>query len=90
VEGSLISNHQDVVVEAALQGLSILYAYDDERVYDAIGRRQLKRVLADWSTTLPGIFLYYPSRRLPQQRFAPSSTVSWIGMSNRIYHVLIY
>jgi DNA-binding transcriptional LysR family regulator len=66
VEGSLISNHQDVVVEAALQGLGVLYAYDDDRVYDAIERGQLKRVLADWSRTLPGIFLYYPSRRLPQ------------------------
>ena len=66
VEGSLISNHQDVVVEAALQGLGILYAYDDDRVHGAIARGQLKRVLADWSTTLPGIFLYHSSRRLPQ------------------------
>jgi len=66
VEGSLIANHQEIVVEAALQGLGILYAYDLDRVHDAIGRGQLKRVLADWSTTLPGLFLYYPSRRLPQ------------------------
>jgi hypothetical protein len=27
VEGPLISNHQDVVIEGALQGLGILYAY---------------------------------------------------------------
>src|SRR4029077_4734864 len=49
VEGALISNHQDVVVEAALQGLGILYAYDHDRVAEAIARGQLKRVLADWS-----------------------------------------
>jgi len=28
VAGPLISNHQDVVVDAALQGLGVLYAYD--------------------------------------------------------------
>src|SRR6202011_6318108 len=32
VAGPLIANHQDVVIEAALQGLGILYAYDDDRV----------------------------------------------------------
>ena len=66
VDGPLISNHQDIVVEAALQGLGILYAYDIDRVHDAIRRGKLKCVLAEWSTTLPGLFLYHPSRRLPQ------------------------
>jgi DNA-binding transcriptional LysR family regulator len=62
----LISNHQEIVVEGALQGLGILYAYDDERIDDLIARGQLKRVLAEWSVTLPGLFLYYSNRRLPQ------------------------
>jgi DNA-binding transcriptional LysR family regulator len=66
VEGVLISNHQDIVVEAALQGLGILYAHDHDRVHDAIKRGKLRRVLTDWSTTLPGLFLYHPSRQLPQ------------------------
>src|SRR5882724_1666830 len=66
VEGPLISNHQDVVVEAALQGLGILYAYDVDRVDQAIARGQLKRVLAGWSLTSPGLYLYYSNRRLPQ------------------------
>jgi DNA-binding transcriptional LysR family regulator len=65
VAGPLISNHQDVVIEAALQGLGILYAYDDNRIHESIARGQLKRVLADWSRTYPGLFLYYPNRRLP-------------------------
>src|ERR1700751_276204 len=41
VQGPLIANHQDVVIEAALQGLSILYAYDDDRVDQAVARRRL-------------------------------------------------
>jgi DNA-binding transcriptional LysR family regulator len=66
VEGALICNHQDVVVEAALQGLGILYAYDDGRVAEAIARGQLTRVLADWSVTSPGLYLYYADRRHPR------------------------
>lgn len=66
VQGPLISNHQDVVVEAALQGLGILYAYDDDRVAEAIARGRLTRVLADWSVTSPGLYLYYADRRHPR------------------------
>jgi len=62
VSGPLISNLQEVVIEGALQGLGILYAYDDDRVYESIAAGRLKRVLADWSPTLPGLFLYYPDR----------------------------
>jgi len=66
VDGPLISNLQDVVLEGALQSLGILYAYDDDRIHESIAAGRLKRVLADWSPTLPGLFLYYPSRRHPQ------------------------
>jgi len=66
VEGPLISNHQDVVVDAALQGLGILYAYDDDRVHGAIERGQLKCVLDDWLLTSPGLYLYYSNRHHPQ------------------------
>ena len=65
-DGPIISNYQDVVIDAALQGLGILYAYDIDRVRDAVADGALKCVLADWSITLPGLFLYHPSRRLPQ------------------------
>jgi len=66
VAGPLIANHQDIVSEAALQGLGILYAYDDDRIDEAITRGQLKRVLADWSLMSPGLYLYYSNRRHPQ------------------------
>lgn len=66
VAGPLISNHQDVVVDAALQGLGILYAYDVDRIDEALERGLLKRVLTDWSLTSPGLYLYFSNRRHPQ------------------------
>jgi len=65
VHGPLISNFQEVVLEGALQGLGILYSYDDDRIYESIAAGRLKRVLADWSPTFPGLFLYYSNRHNP-------------------------
>lgn len=62
-QSRVIANHQDIVVAAALQGLGITYAYKDEGIADALRDGRLKRVLADWSPTMPGLYLYYPSRR---------------------------
>ena len=62
VDGPLISNHQDIVVPAALQGLGILYAYNDDGIAAAIERGRLKRILIDWSLTMPGLYLYYLNR----------------------------
>jgi DNA-binding transcriptional LysR family regulator len=63
VSGPLISNLQEVVVEGALQGLGIFYAYDVDPVHEWIAAGRLKRVLADWAPTFPGLFLYYSGRR---------------------------
>jgi DNA-binding transcriptional LysR family regulator len=63
VEGPLISNHQDIVVPATLQGLGITYAYNDDGIADALKRGLLKRILADWSLSVPGLYLYYSNRR---------------------------
>ena len=62
-EGRVISNHQDIVVPAALQGLGVFYAYNDDDIAEALRDGRLKRVLADWSPTVPGLYLYYSSRR---------------------------
>lgn len=62
-EGSVISNHQDIIVPAALQGLGILYAYNDDDIAEALRDGRLRRVLADWSPKVPGLYLYYSSRR---------------------------
>lgn len=63
VEGFLVTNHSDVGVAAALQGLGIAYAFDRERVDEYLAQGRLVQVLADWSWTRPGLFLYHPSRR---------------------------
>ena len=65
VEGPLISNLQEVVLEGALQGMGILYSYDDHRTHESLAAGKLKRVLTDWSPTLPGLFIYYSGRRDP-------------------------
>lgn len=61
--GPVIANHQDVVVAAALQGLGITYAYNDDGIAEALRDGRLTRILADWSPTVPGLYLYYSSRR---------------------------
>lgn len=63
VDGPLVSNHQDIVVPAALQGLGIFYAYNDDGIASALECGQLRRVLVDWSLTVPGLYLYYANRR---------------------------
>jgi DNA-binding transcriptional LysR family regulator len=69
-EGQVITNHQDIIVPAVLQGLGITYAYNDDGISDALREGRLKRVLTDWSPTVPGLYLYYSSRRymLPSLR----------------------
>lgn len=62
-EGPLITNQADVGAAAALQGLGILYAFDHAHVDAALAQGQLVQVLADWSISRPGLFLYYPNRR---------------------------
>lgn len=62
-EGNVISNHQDIIVPAALQGLGILYAYNDDDIAETLRDGRLRRVLADWSPKVPGLYLYYSSRR---------------------------
>jgi DNA-binding transcriptional LysR family regulator len=66
VDGALITNLQEIAHEGALQGLGIAFAHDDRHLRELIARNRLKRVLADWSPTVPGMFLYYSSRRNQQ------------------------
>lgn len=62
-EGCLITNDSDLGVEAALQGLGILYAFDRARVDACVAQGRLAPILQDWSIVKPGLFLYYPHRR---------------------------
>lgn len=62
-QGPLLTNDAHVGVEAALQGLGILYAFERGRVDECVAQGRLTRVLPDWSITKPGLFLYYANRR---------------------------
>ncbi|WP_332748555.1 LysR family transcriptional regulator [Hydrogenophaga sp.] len=64
-EGPLITNHSDIGVAAAVQGLGVAYAFDREHVDEHLARGRLVQVLDDWSITRPGLFLYYSNRRHP-------------------------
>ena len=66
VQGPLTTNQAHIGATAALEGLGILYAFDPEHIDEALEKRRLVQVLADWSITRPGLFLYYPNRRHPQ------------------------
>lgn len=63
VDGPVVTNHSDIGVAAALHGLGIAYAFDRERVDTHLVSGELVQVLASWSITRPGLFLYHPSRR---------------------------
>ncbi len=71
VAGRLIVNDANLMVTAALEGVGLGHLPEPVvREYIAEGR--LTGVLEDWSHTLPGIFLYHPSRRqtpMPLQVF---------------------
>ncbi|WP_332741906.1 LysR family transcriptional regulator [Hydrogenophaga sp.] len=64
-EGPLVTNHSDIGVAAAVQGLGIAYAFDREQVDEHLAQGRLIQVLGDWSITRPGLFLYYSNRRHP-------------------------
>ncbi|MBO9641618.1 MAG: LysR family transcriptional regulator, partial [Pseudacidovorax sp.] len=63
VTGPLVTNDAGLGLSAALQGLGIAYAFDQESVATLLADGRLVQVLADWSITRPGLFLYHPSRR---------------------------
>jgi DNA-binding transcriptional LysR family regulator len=64
VDGSLIVNDVDVQLQATLDGVGVgLVAEPLVTQHLASGR--LVRLLDGWDLTLPGVFLYHPSRRHP-------------------------
>ena len=62
VEGSLILNAIDLIIEAALDGVGLAYLPLDQ-VEKQIARGKLRHVLGENTPPLPAYHLYYPSRR---------------------------
>ncbi len=62
VQGRLIVGDTDMMVEAALRGAGVAYAFEDQ-VAALLAEGRLIRVLEDWCPDYGGFHLYYPSRR---------------------------
>jgi DNA-binding transcriptional LysR family regulator len=61
VEGSLIANDIELVLGAALDGVGIAYVAEPLAA-SLLAEGRLVALLQGWCSTLPGVFLYYPSR----------------------------
>lgn len=61
VDGRVLTNDGQVMVDAALQGLGIAYLLESQ-VKALLERKALVRLLEKWCPPFPGFFLYYPRR----------------------------
>lgn len=68
VDGPLIVNDMNLMVQGALSGLGLSIVMEDQ-VWEEVADGRLIRVLEDWSPPFPGYHLYYPSRRQPTPAF---------------------
>ncbi|MBZ9696627.1 MULTISPECIES: LysR family transcriptional regulator [unclassified Mesorhizobium] len=78
--GSLIIDDTHLVIQAALAGVGLGLAYE-EQVAEYIAERRLVRVLEEWTPPIAGFFLYYPSRQL--QPAALSALVNALRLSQQ-------
>ena len=62
VKGSLTLSDTLFHLDAALEGVGLAYTFE-QLALPHIRAKRLKRVLASFSPTFPGFYLYYPSRR---------------------------
>ena len=68
VEGQLVLNDIDLIVDAALAGHGLIHLIED-RTLTLIADGKLVRVLDDWCDPFDGYYLYYSSRRLASPAF---------------------
>jgi DNA-binding transcriptional LysR family regulator len=69
VEGQLVFNDASALLNAALEGFGVAYL-PEPYALPYLSSGELIRVLADWSPSLSGYHLYYPSRRQPSPAFS--------------------
>jgi DNA-binding transcriptional LysR family regulator len=77
VNGSLILDELDLVIQAAIDGAGLAWVAED-RVAAHLESGALIRVLQDWCPPFPGFFLYFPSRK--QQPAALTALVATLRM----------
>lgn len=69
VEGQLVFNMTQPMLQAALDGFGLAYVPED-LVESYLVRKRFERVLENWCPRFSGYHLYYPSRRQPSPAFA--------------------
>jgi DNA-binding transcriptional LysR family regulator len=69
VEGRLIFNRPELMIEAAVNGFGLAFVLED-RAAPHLASGRLVRVLEDWCEPYAGYHLYYPSRRQQSAAFA--------------------
>jgi len=62
VDGPLVVDDQDMMVEAALLDAGYAFTFEDQ-ILKHVEEGRLMRVLDDWCPYYTGFYLYYPSRR---------------------------
>ena len=77
VNGSLILDELDLMIQAALDGAGLAWVAED-RVTEHLASGALVRVLEDWCPPFPGFFLYYPTRK--QQPAALTALITALRM----------
>jgi DNA-binding transcriptional LysR family regulator len=61
VRGSVVTNHRELTQALVEQGLGLAYAFEPA-VKEALRAGRLVRVLEEYAPSVPGYFLYFPSR----------------------------
>jgi DNA-binding transcriptional LysR family regulator len=77
VSGPSIVDNENLVTQAALDGVGLAFI-SDEHMWRIWKSGTLVRVLESWCQLFPGFFLYYPSRR--QQPAALSALIETLRM----------
>lgn len=83
VEGPLVFNDGDLILDAALAGHGVAWVYADA-VTEHVAAGRLTRVLEKWCPPFPGYYLYHPSRRqTPPALSALIAAIRYRGPSKR-------
>lgn len=77
VDGPVTLSEQDLMVDAALDGIGLAYVFE-RQVKALLAEGRLERVLEDWCPEYAGFFLYFPSRRQ-----MPSALRAFIDFARR-------
>jgi DNA-binding transcriptional LysR family regulator len=61
VRGSVVTNHGGLAMALVEQGLGLAYSFEPA-VKESLRTGRLVRVLEEYAPTVPGFFLYFPSK----------------------------